>query len=235
MKYYITLFFCIALLSSCMTEKKPKIVHSKEETSSILKDSSFMKMADLPVHIDSTEYLLHPVGEFKIKDNRGKLIFSSPNYGSSSFSISSSNNYHITGNLSNVLFQNLTSAELKPLTENNIRIKSVIFLREVYKNTKQEFLLYEVIDQDTNKDKKLDGDDIKSLYLSKIDGSNFKKLTTPMSELLEWKIIPVVNRLYFKTVEDTNKDGDFDENDKVFYKYVDLNLPITTVVEYNPL
>jgi len=239
MRHSIITLLLIVLFSSCITNDKPRIVPSNENRSDALpdlvKNSSKINVADLPIHIDSTSYLLHPIGEFSIEEERGKIIYKSSRSGGNNFSISSSNRNSISGDLSNIMFQHILSEELKPLTTKTIRIQSVTFLREIYNKTKQEFLLYVINDQDTNQDKKLDSDDIKTLYLSTIDGRNFKKITTSNRELIDWKIISTANRLYFKTIEDTNKDGDFDERDKIFYNYVNLSSTTLKVVEYNPL
>lgn len=236
--YYIALLFTL-FLGSCIKDDKPKIVHRSSEVSEtlpLIEDSTNIKMADLPVHIDSTSYLLHPIGDFKIKNERGKIIFKSSGYGGgNNFSISSSRSYSISGDLSNIMFQHISSEELKSLTNKTIKIQSASFLWEIYNKTKQEILVYEINDLDTNQDKKLDRNDIKALYLSLIDGSGFKKLTVNNHELINWKVIPNTNRLYFKTIDDTNRDGNFDEKDTVHYKYVDLSTDKFEIIEYFPI
>jgi hypothetical protein len=88
---------------------------------------------------------------------------------------------------------------------------------------------------DSNKDGKLDSNDIKDLYISTIDGSNFKKLSVEFQEFIDWNVIDSQNRLYFRTIEDINKNGAFDKDDKVHYQYVDLLDKELKVVEYNPI
>ena len=65
----------------------------------------------------------------------------------------------------------------------------------------------------TNQDGKLDYNDINTLFISKINGTDFRKLTETNKELIDWKLIESKNRLYFRTIEDTNKDGEFDKKD----------------------
>ncbi len=43
------------------------------------------------------------------------------------------------------------------------------------------------------------------------------------------------NRLYFRTIEDINKDGEFDKEDIVHYKYIDLDTDNMKLIEYNPI
>jgi hypothetical protein len=42
------------------------------------------------------------------------------------------------------------------------------------------------------------------MYLSKISGEKFTKISSDFQELIDWKLIES-NRLYYRTVEDTNK------------------------------
>ena len=88
---------------------------------------------------------------------------------------------------------------------------------------------------DSNKDGKLDSNDNKDLYISAIDWSNFKKLSVEFQEFIDWNVIDSQNRLYFRTIEDINKNGAFDKDDKVHYQYVDLLDKELKVLEYNPI
>lgn len=238
MKNILILGITILLFTSCGRDNKPKIVHAENngtEIPELKKDTTFIEISDLPIQIDSTNYLIHPIGNFRIEDNRGKVIYKSSGYSYKNFSVSNYGGYRISGNLSNVKFQHIDSEKLSVLTENIIKIKSLTFLRKVFDNTKKQLLVYEVTDKDTNQDRKLDFNDINTLYISKINGTDFIKLTDTNKELIDWKIIESKNRLYFRTIEDTNKDGEFDKKDIIHYKYVDLNNESLIVKEYKPI
>ena len=97
------------------------------------------------------------------------------------------------------------------------------FLNEIFKKNGEQFLVYRVLDKDTNQDKELNYSDISTLYISNIDGTKFTKLTAEFHELIDWKIIPIKNRLYFRSVEDSNKNGIFDKEDKISYQFIDLS------------
>lgn len=237
MKYLLPIICIVAIICSCTKNEKTKIVYPKNRNKNITelqKDSTLIKIADLPVLIDSTDYLIHPIGDFKLIDNRGKSIYKSASRNSQSLSISNSNHSKIYGNLSNVKFQHLDSNTLKPLTDKHIKITSISFLRGLFNTTKKQLLIYEIIDKDTNKDNKLDTSDINSLYISNIDGSNFKKITKTNRELIDWKVILPTNKLYFKSIEDTNMDGDFNAKDQIYYSYVNLDTDNLKPINYNP-
>jgi len=240
MKYLITtVIITLFILTSCRTEEKPKVIYPENAQTNnveLKKDSTLIEISDLPIHIDSTKYIIHPIGEFRMYGSgRSKIYFGSSNSGSGSFKISSYNRYEISGNLNNLKFQDLESEKLKQLTEKTIKINSITFLREIFDKTKRQYLIYKVLDQDTNRDGKLDSDDIETLYISNIDGTKFTKLTSEYQELIDWDIIEALNRIYFRSIEDTNKNGEFDKDDRLHYHFVDFNNQEWKVTEYFPI
>ncbi len=238
MRNIIILGITLIFLTSCGNDEKPKVIYPENEeieTTELKKDSTLIEIADIPIHIDSTKYLIHPIGEYRMYGSRGKVYFGSSSYASGSFSITNYNRYEITGNLHNLKFQQLDSENLKSLTTKNIRIKSITFLRDIFDNTKKQILIYRVLDKDTNRDNELDDNDVETLYISSIDGSGFEKLTSEFQELIDWKEVAIKNRIYFRSIEDTNKNGEFDKDDKVHYQYVDFNSDKPIVTEYKPI
>lgn len=238
MRNFIILGFALIILTSCRNEEKAKVIYPEDgnvEVTEFKKDSTLIQIADIPIHIDSTQYLIHPIGEFKIYGKRGKSYFGSSDYGSGSFSISNYNRYEITGDLHNLKFQKIDSENLTTLTKQNIRIKTITFLSDIANNTNKQILVYRILDIDSNRDNKLDDNDINTLYISNIDGTNFTKLTAEFQELIDWKVLEIMNRLYFRSIEDTNKNGEFDKEDKIHYQFVDFNLDKLKVTEYKPI
>ena len=96
-------------------------------------------------------------------------------------------------------------------------------------------MVYTMVDMDTNKDGKIDTSDIKALYLSEISGKKFTKISYNFQELIDWKLIGSNNRLYYRTVEDTNKNGEFDKKDVVNYYYIDLSKKEWKIIAYEPV
>jgi hypothetical protein len=108
-------------------------------------------------------------------------------------------------------------------------------LKTVADKTKQQILVYVLEDMDTNKDVKLDDNDIKSLYLSDISGDRFTKISLDYQELIDWKVLESNNRLYYRTIEDSNKNGAFDKKDQLHYYFIDLSGKEWKSIEYNPV
>ena len=227
------LILCLVLFIMSCDEKPQTISHDDSITTEIKKDSSKIEIADLPILIDSTDYLIHPVGHITEYNSKFSNYKKRRDY--TSYSVSRYNNFSISGDFSALKFQHINSEQLTTLTDDIIAITSVHFLEDIRQQTGLQFLVYTIRDADTNKDSKLDFNDTETLYISTIDGKNLKKLTPEFAQIVDWKVIPKQNRLYFKSISDTNKTGEFDKNDKVNYQYVNLADESLSVINYNPL
>lgn len=223
MKRIITSIILLTTFMSCKQEKEtPKVIYdTKSQVENKVKDTASFKVADLPILMEGTKYLIHPVGDIRVYDTDSRA------YGSSktnqlSYAISNYNRFEITGYFDNLNFQHIDSTFAKPLTDKKIQIQTATFLDGIASKTKKQIIAYTLVDADTNKDGKINQNDIKSLYLSTASGKNFTKLSEEFQELIDWNIIEAQNRLYFRCIEDINKNGAFDKNDKVHYHYVNL-------------
>ena len=229
-------FVLFTVFVACKQEKEtPKVIYEEPKTTNAKAvDTTSIKIADLPIHMEGTKYLIHPVGDVRVYDDFSK-VYGSSKTNTVSYAISNYNRFEITGYFENLKFQHIDSTHVKALTYEKIQIQTVTYLDRIAANTKKQILIYSVVDRDTNKDKKVDQNDIKSLYISNIDGSNFTKLTEDYQEFIDWNIIEAQNRLYFRCIEDINKNGAFDKNDKVHYHYVNLLDAEWKVEAYMPI
>jgi hypothetical protein len=236
LKYILGL--AILSLVSCKKEQttpKVKYEDSKSKIETTVKvDSSSIKIADLPILMEGTKYLIHPIGDVRVYDDY-KSVYGSSKTNQVSYAISNYNRFELTGYFTNLKFQNVDSTAVKSLTTDRIQIQTVTFLNTFAEKTKKQILVYNFVNNDTNKDGNVNQNDIKSLALSSIDGSNFKKLSEDFSEVMDWNVIEAQNRLYFRCIEDINKNGAFDKNDKVHYHFVNLLDKDWKVEEYMPI
>mgnify|MGYP006163720071 FL=1 len=233
---YIGLVAFVVLVACKQEKETPKVIYEEPKTNNNSRsiDTTSIKIADLPIHMEGTKYLIHPVGDVRVYDDFSK-VYGSTKTNQVSYAISNYNRFEITGYFENLKFQHIDSTNVKALTDEKIQIQTVTYLDRIAANTKKQILVYSVVDKDTNKDKKVDQNDIKSLYISNIDGSNFTKLTEDYLEFIDWNIIEAQNRLYFRCIEDINKNGAFDKNDKVHYHYVNLLDAEWKVEAYMPI
>ena len=232
--YSLFIVFILFLVSCKEEDSKPKVSYDlSEKTPAIKTELPKILLADLPIQMQGTTVLLHPIGAFSVSEGVSKSKYAEAE--SENFTISNYSENEIAGYISNIKFQQIGSDSLKMLTEKPILIERITYLKSIADNTKNQILVYIVSDMDTNKDEKLDSNDIKSLYLSKIDGTSFTKISEELMELIDWNIVESNNRLYFRSVEDTNKNGEFDNNDIIHYHYIDLTESEWKVQNYSPI
>lgn len=234
-----TLFFLLLFLglTGCRENReKPKVTYKESRNPAKAKvDSTEIEVADLPILMEGTKYLIHPIGDIRIYDDVNRSYGSSRTNSSASYAISNYNRYEITGYLANLKFQHIDSTAMTTLTDKAVQIQTATFLNTIAQQFKKQLLVYTLVDADTNQDGKADSNDIRSLYISDISGKGFHKLSADMQELLDWNIIEAQGRLYFRTIEDINKNGAFDKNDAVHYHYADLKSDSITVSDYQPI
>ncbi len=224
-------------LCSCGQEK-PRINHDVADTTSVvddrIKDTTKILVSELPVKFDSTDVLLFAIGLVDLKKRGGYSKIVSGSYGSSEIASAYFNRDNLVGNFINIVFQDKSGNETK-LTDKKLMIRSVHFLRDIFKRTKTGYVLYSISDRDSNGDKKLNHSDLEALYISKIDGSGFKKLTKELHEFYDWSLIKGENRIYFRTLEDQNKDGELNNKDKFHYYFIEFSGDKYSLTEYNPV
>ncbi len=236
LKGAVVILVLMSLYSCKKEEEQPKVIYeakkiSVREPQKI--DSTQIKIADLPILMEGTNYLIHPIGDVRVYDVSSK--YGSTKVNQVSYTISNYNRYELTGYFQNLMFQHMDSTALRPLTDQVMQIQTVTYLNTIADKTKKKILVYSIADLDTNQDGKIDSNDIKSLYISMNDGTKFTKLSEDLHELLDWSVIESQNRLYFRTIEDINKNGAFDKNDAIDYFYVDLSKNQWKIEAYNPM
>ncbi|MEZ4853950.1 hypothetical protein [Flavobacterium sp.] len=223
---------------SCKNEKPtPKVIYEDAKAKNIeteKPDTTAIKIADLPILMEGTKYLIHPVGDVRVYDSY-RSSYGSSKVNQVSYAISNYNQYELTGYFDNLKFQHIDSDSVCALTTQKVQIQTVTYLKDVADKTNKKILVYSLADSDTNKDGVINQNDIKSLYLSYIDGTMFTKLSENYNEVIDWNVVVPLNRLYFRCIEDINKNGAFDKNDKVHYHYIDLLKDGWQAAEYSPI
>lgn len=234
MKKTLLLLAGVAIFASCKKEEteKPKVIYKKAETKSQPVDTAQIEIADLPIQISGTDYLIHPVGQYRVYDGSRRSGYT---YERGSFTVSNYGEFEITGFLQNLKVQQAASDSISAIFDKPVLIETATFLKAFAEKTKQQIFVYSLSDMDTNQDGKLDQSDIRTLYLSEISGKRVTKISADYQELVDWNFIESKNRLYFRSIEDTNKNGEFDKNDVLHYNYIDLLSADWKAVEYKPV
>lgn len=231
MKNYIYILLAYSvIIFSCQKEKdKPKVKYTEKVAKSLQKDTTKLEVADLPIQFQGSTVLIYTIGNLTLGDinKKGSYESSSSYEGVAGFNVSNSMENEITGYLQNLKFQEVGKDSLHVLTDKVMLMERVSFIKS------NKMLVYVLADADTNQDGVIDSNDIKSLYTSSDLGKNFTKISTELQELIDWKYLESTNKIYFRTIEDTNKNGQFDDKDKIHYHQV--NLKDNKVSEYFPL
>lgn len=217
-------------------KEKPKVIYDAATVKATARiDSTQVSIADLPIQMEGTDYLIHPVGDLRVYERGTKSRYGSSSVNDLSFTISNLGDYEITGFLQNLKFQKIDSDSLRPLTNKPALILTATYLKTVAVRTGNQVMVYTMIDTDTNRDGKIDVSDIKALYLSESSGEKLTKISEDFQELIDWNLVESKNRLYFRTIEDTNKNGQLDKNDVLHYSYIDLGSKKWEVHSYQPI
>jgi hypothetical protein len=231
MKNQLYILFALSIvLFSCKKEEKakPKVKYTEKEVKAPQKDTTKLEVADLPIQFEGSSALVYTIGNLTLGDINKKGSYETTSYeGVAGFNVSNSMENEITGYLQNLKFQAVGSDSLHVLTDKVMLIERVSFIKS------NKMLVYVLADADTNQDGVIDSNDIKSLYISSELGKNFTKISSDLQELVDWKFMSSTNKIYFRTVEDANKNGEFDNKDTIHYHF--LNIKDSKVSEYFPL
>jgi len=222
--FSIYIISLLTLLVGCKEEPKPKVKYDTTAPKvEIKKDTSKLEVADLPLQFQNSNVLIYAIGDLRVGEMKKNGYEEK-----ASFTISNSLEEEVTGYLRNVKFQKVGEDSLHVLTDKVVMIERMSYLKS------KKVIAYVLADADTNQDLKVDSDDIKSLYLSTDMGKNFTKISPEVQELIDWNFIENTNKVYFRTIEDANKNGEFDKKDKLHYFSVNLTEDWKSV-EFSPV
>ncbi|BAB73754.1 hypothetical protein ACN23B_10280 [Anabaena sp. FACHB-709] len=85
--------------------------------------------------------------------------------------------------------------------------------------------LYQIIDQDTNKDNKFNQEDAVIGYMSDLSGKNLQQVTPNNSKIINWAVVPGRKEIFIKIIKDSNKDNKFSAADQINFVKVNLAQP----------
>lgn len=232
----IALGILTVLVVGCKNDQPlPKVIYDKKDQAAKAekKESDTLTLVDLPIQFDGTQVLLFPVGKVAMYEDKGvkETTYSEI----PSHTVSNTSEFEIAGTMTNLKFQVKDTDSLRVLTDKKVLISRVSYLSALAASIKKQLLVYEMEDADTNQDGAINESDIHGLYISALDGTGFQKISPDLQEVIGWNVIHQRGRLYFRTLEDANKNGAFDKSDIVHYFYVDCKVNPLQVHEYFPL
>ncbi|BAT56399.1 hypothetical protein NOS3756_54040 [Nostoc sp. NIES-3756] len=128
--------------------------------------------------------------------------------------------------LYNLIFYHKQTGENHVLLDKRAIINSFDLLEA--KNTDKPIIrawFYQIIDQDTNKDKNLNQEDAVIGYMSDLSGKNLKQVTPNNTRIINWVVLPSQNIILIKILKDSNNDNKFTGVDRTNFVRVSLDNP----------
>lgn len=172
------------------------------------------------INLDSTDYILIPLGAQTIEENSGvdkksndgflpyDESFKSYKYNFSSLNFSDYNN---------IIFYNKRSDSTHLLLEKPAIISKFYFpyYDENYVGEKFWFLIYGIHDHDSNADGYINSDDAEVVFMSDLSGENKTQITPENTQLIDWFVDNDSKTLLLKVRKDSNKDNLFNYYDEI--------------------
>ncbi len=209
----------ILLLTISCTEKTPKLESvttenlSKTEVDSIL--SAFKFKYASPIIPATGNYIILPVSTLRSGHNRRSYDYSSSGKDAAEYW--------------NAMFYNRLSNETRLLSTTKMRITQIyteevgtITVPQYYKRNNTVMpknVLYRVIDHEYNNDGTLTDKDPEGLFISGLDGLNFKRISPKNEDLTEHIVFKNPQQIILQTRRDSNQDKRFTSKDElIWYK-----------------
>lgn len=178
-----------------------------------LADSNLVFIRDFPQLPDSSNYFIH-YSECALRERKSQ----------SWLKIGSSYGYDDDYNriIKDLAFQHIDSAALRKLTDRKMLFSNFHVLSRS-KTDKSEVIIYNALEHDSNLDGKINNDDFNSVYISKLDGSEFTKLTPDGHHAWMTEYYEGPNILYQISFIDQDSNHRFSDGDTSFISYIRLD------------
>jgi hypothetical protein len=239
----ILILLAISLLSfSCSHNSQNKNNFEEQpltlQMDSIIADTNRVLIAELPIYFDSTDFIIHPIGFINNNNRNSKLLvsrYSGGGYSDVELYVGRNREDSYTGNITNLIFENIETRNQHLLTTQALNINSINYLRDISKVIKRHYILYIVEDQDINHDGFLDNEDNKSLFISKVDGTSFIKITNANEEYFDGELLVKDLKYYFRSTEEKKLNESKLKTKVYHYYFIDFSKDPYVVTQYNPL
>lgn len=235
MKNLTITFTVLLLLTACSDKAKPKPSNNSNENALIIGDPMDCGLDSLTIFpvgcsyhpdiIEAPEEELNSILANQNEESKKSIKFEANTYASRVYDKSATVEY-INENQSdfdirNLLFYNLITGKSYPLVSDSIHILSFA----IHKEFKKPLIFFRVVKEDINEDKKYDSYDPVMLYISNLDGSEFKMITPEDEYFIEFTLYEKTNSLLIKTAIDSNNDKKFKKDDETNFRSMKLDQP----------
>lgn len=222
----------LLLLSACHQAPNAREVNPNPASASrVASNPSVPIKVDLPIDFKGVSSLIHPIVVAAVDEYAEKSY--SYSYSGSGKTVSSYidiQNYHLSGKMFNLVFEDKKTGLTKTLFTNNKQIiheaAYVIAIltdeNDEQKVKHRQFYRHFVYQVQENLDEKAPFYSEYALYLSDEKGENLQKLHGDKEFLLGARWLPEMERYYFTTKSDSNQDGKITLADQTYNYYIDF-------------
>ncbi|AUS99419.1 hypothetical protein CLI64_02860 [Nostoc sp. CENA543] len=204
--------FLVGFLFSC----RAKVDRSTEQSQAIAQEQQkepTISYGDLIIK-EQSDYVMIPVNVQESNREKASILDSSRSY---------KENY---SPLYNLIFYRKQDGETHLLLDKKAIINTYEWIEtKSAGKPPTRVWLYRIIDQDTNKDKKLDSQDAVIGYISDVSGKNLQQVTPQNTKVLNWVVLPSQNAVFIRIIKDSNGDNKFTSADKTNFVRVSLEQP----------
>lgn len=227
-RYTITCLLFLFIVSCKQNKKAPSATNSADNT----------KVDSLAIINDAKNYLNIQTNNFSEIDSSGVFMFplsmseSKREAASLSYKEMPGNSYW------NIIFLNSKTNEYHLLADKKMLINS--YEAKYYSNDTiaiaalSQYIFYIITTDDYNKDKLLNNEDPKYLFVSDKEGNNFRQLSPANYDLENWQYVKSLNKVIFTLKRDTDANNIFDNKDEVTAFEYDLNKDTAATALFSP-
>ncbi len=205
----------IVLLMACGNQNRP----SSQNADNIIVDS-------VTVINDPKSNLNIQTSRFSEIDTSGILIFPLTMGEAERDGSSMSYKEMPGGSYWNIIFLNSKTNAYHLLSNRKMLIKSYDFKfgSSTHENIAytSKYIFYEIVTDDYNNDKKLTDQDPEYLFISDKEGNGLRQISPANYNLINWRLLPSVNKVIMIVKKDSDKNGAFDSYDEVSTFEVDM-------------
>ncbi len=171
--------------------------------------------------LDSTDYLLIPLG-MKTMDSRSMSSkAASSNYNSTAITTYQNFKYNFYSlsfeDCNNIIFYNRKTEETHLLLQKPAIISKFYFpyYDKQYKGRKYWFILLGIHEDDSNTDGYINSEDAEKVYVADLSGANMIQITPDNTQLIDWYVDSTTSNILMKVIFDNNHDQKFNYYDDV--------------------
>ena len=205
----------VVLLAACSADDKSSAMKEAPGSVNDKNPSRLNITLDSPQSIEGSSFVMYSLPlnealrESETEYSGSSSVGRSPTYWDILFYDAKSGNSHFLGGGKRMVIRSFESASSKMESDNSA--KSGV---EYPPTATGKLLFYLVGNHDFNRDGKLDGDDPSYLFSSDKSGLNFRQISPDYLHVTDWKIEKITGKILISTLNDSNQDKLFDDQDE---------------------